>query len=308
MRVSVSWLGEHLDASALPATAEEVGEAFVRVGLEVEEIHPAPDVTGPLTVGRVEEIEELTGFKKPIRYCQVVLGRRTRGVVCGATNFAVGDLVVVAEPGAVLPGGFAIASRETYGHTSDGMIASARELGLGADHSGILVLPPGTAEPGDDATRRARPRRAGDRARGHAGPRLLLLAAWAGARARHLDRRGLHRPDRPDRGARGRGRRVAGPDRGPRPRPALRRPAGERRRPEGPDAVVDATTADHGRDAPHLADRRRHELRDARPRPAAARVRRRAAPPARSSSAGRRPGRRCSRWTVSSGSWTRTTC
>ena len=151
MRVSVSWLGEHLDASALPATAEEVGDAFVRVGLEVEEIHPAPDVTGPLTVGRVQEIEELTEFKKPIRYCQVALGELTRGVVCGATNFAVGDLVVVAEPGAVLPGGFAIASRQTYGHTSDGMIASARELGLGADHSGILVLPRGTAEPGDDA-------------------------------------------------------------------------------------------------------------------------------------------------------------
>ena len=151
MRVSVSWLGEHLDASALPATAEEVGDAFVRVGLEVEEIHPAPDVTGPLTVGRVEEIEELTGFKKPIRYCRVSFDDRDRGIVCGATNFAVGDLVVVAEPGAVLPGGFAISSRTTYGHTSDGMITSARELGLGADHSGILVLPPGTAEPGDDA-------------------------------------------------------------------------------------------------------------------------------------------------------------
>ncbi len=60
-----------------------------------------------------------------------------------------GDLVVVALPGAVLPGGFEIASRSTYGRVSDGMIASERELGLGDDHAGIIVLPAGSAAPGD---------------------------------------------------------------------------------------------------------------------------------------------------------------
>ncbi|MHA6794167.1 phenylalanine--tRNA ligase subunit beta [Pseudonocardia bannensis] len=160
MRVPVSWLADHVrvaDPTELPSDPDEVAEAFVRVGLEVEDIHRGPELTGPLVVGRVAEIEELTEFKKPIRYCQVEFGPgldgtpERRGIVCGAQNFAVGDLVVVAQPGAVLPGGFAISARKTYGHVSDGMIASARELGIGADHTGILVLPPGTAQPGDDA-------------------------------------------------------------------------------------------------------------------------------------------------------------
>jgi EMAP domain len=121
MRVPVSWLSEHvaLPGDSEPPTPVELAEAFVRVGLEVEHIHPLGPVTGPLVVGRVREIEELTGHKKPIRYCQVDVGESAPvGIVCGATNFAVEDLVVVARPGAVLPGGFAIAARQTYDHTS----------------------------------------------------------------------------------------------------------------------------------------------------------------------------------------------
>lgn len=151
MRVSLSWLRDYVDAPADPAVLEK---ALVRIGLEVEEITDlSTTVTGPLVVGRVRSIEELTGFKKPIRHCLVDVGRaEPQSIVCGATNFAAGDLVVVVLPGAVLPGNFEIAERQTYGRTSAGMICSAREIGLGDDHTGIIVLPPDTAAaPGDDA-------------------------------------------------------------------------------------------------------------------------------------------------------------
>ena len=129
---------------------------LIRAGLEVETVEQAgADVTGPLVVGRVLEfVDEPQKNGKTIRWCQVDVGERpsSRGIVCGARNFAVGDLVVVALPGAVLPGDFAIAARKTYGHVSDGMICSARELGLGDDHDGIMVLRPGRRrDPGDDA-------------------------------------------------------------------------------------------------------------------------------------------------------------
>ena len=150
MRVPLSWLAEHV-AGPLPSV-DETADAFVRVGFEIEEVIEPPSITGPIVVGLIAEIEELSGLKKPIRWCQVQVGPdTTNGIICGARNFAVGDLVAVSLPGAVLPGGFAISARKTYGHTSDGMIASSRELGIGSDHAGILVLPPGTGEPGDDA-------------------------------------------------------------------------------------------------------------------------------------------------------------
>ena len=142
MRVPVCWLRTLVPG--LTASADELAAALVRLGLEVEQVHRyGHDITGVVT-GEVLDVEELSGFKKPIRYCHVDVGSRTCEVVCGATNFAAGDRIAFALPGAVLPGDFRIAARQTYGHISDGMICSAAELGLPDDTDGILVLPPDT--------------------------------------------------------------------------------------------------------------------------------------------------------------------
>ena len=149
MKVPLSWLREY--APVDPATDPgEVARRLTAAGLEVESAERVGyDIQG-VVIAEVLSIEELPGFKKPIRYCRVATeeGHQpgtegTHGVICGATNFSVGDRVPFAVPGAVLPGGFEIGARKTYGHVSEGMICSARELGIGEDHSGILVLPPG---------------------------------------------------------------------------------------------------------------------------------------------------------------------
>jgi phenylalanyl-tRNA synthetase beta chain len=111
VRVPVSWLRALVPG--LSASADEIAAALVRAGLEVEQVHRyGHDVSGVVT-GEVLDVEELTGFKKPIRYCHVSLGERAHEVVCGATNFAPGDRVAFATPGAVLPGDFRIATRQT---------------------------------------------------------------------------------------------------------------------------------------------------------------------------------------------------
>lgn len=156
MRVSMDWIRDWVD---LPAdiTAREVAGCLIDAGLEVESVETLGEgFSGTVLVGRVNQIEELTEFKKPIRWCQVDVGAAAggvRGIICGASNFAEGDHVVVAPPGTTLPGDFVITARETYGHTSDGMICSERELGLGEDHAGIIVVDPADETTvGQDAT------------------------------------------------------------------------------------------------------------------------------------------------------------
>jgi phenylalanyl-tRNA synthetase beta chain len=175
VRVPLPWLREYAPGLPADAPATRVAADLVRVGLEEEAVHSG-GVTGPVVVGRVLELaDEPQKNGKTIRWCQVDVGEHNvggspenpgggdlegggtpRGIVCGAHNFVAGDAVVVALPGAVLAGGFEISARKTYGHVSDGMICSARELGLGDDHAGIIRLAElgyGDALPGTDAVR-----------------------------------------------------------------------------------------------------------------------------------------------------------
>ncbi len=153
MKAPLSWLAEYV---ALPEGLAPwtLAEALIRVGIEVEGVETAGQgLSGPIVVGRVLSFaDEPQKNGKTIRWCQVEVGEsEPRGIVCGASNFAEGDLVVVALPGSVLPGEFAISARKTYGHVSDGMICSVRELAIGDEHDGILVLPADSAKPGADA-------------------------------------------------------------------------------------------------------------------------------------------------------------
>ncbi len=157
MRAPLSWIRDYVD---LPeeVTGERLAARLTALGLKLEALETAAgDLRGPLVLGRVvafEEEEHTNG--KVVRWCQVDVGSANgsgepQGILCGARNFAVGDLVVVVLPGGALPGGFEISARTTYGHVSAGMVCSARELGLGEDHDGIMVLPAGAGMPGEDA-------------------------------------------------------------------------------------------------------------------------------------------------------------
>ncbi|MFE4195523.1 phenylalanine--tRNA ligase subunit beta [Paenarthrobacter sp. NPDC056912] len=156
MRIPLSWLREFAQVPA-EATAEDVMADLVKVGFEEEEVHrPTDELTGPVVVGQVLSlVKEPQSNGKTINWCQVRVvpeGQEqtltgdgidpsgVQGIICGAHNFVEGDKVVVTLPGAVLPGNFRISARKTYGHLSAGMIASVRELGIGDDHDGILVL------------------------------------------------------------------------------------------------------------------------------------------------------------------------
>ena len=156
MRIPLSWLREFAAVPA-EATAEDVMAELVKVGFEEEAVHrPTDTLRGPIVVGQVLSlVKEPQSNGKTINWCQVRVvpeGKEqiltgdgidpsgVQGIICGAHNFVEGDKVVVTLPGAVLPGDFHISARKTYGHLSAGMIASVRELGIGEDHDGILVL------------------------------------------------------------------------------------------------------------------------------------------------------------------------
>lgn len=137
MKVPLSWLAEFI---ALPDLApSELTDVFAMIGHEVEGYETIEADWSGVVVGRVVEIGAHPDADK-IRVCQVDAGDGPEQIICGAWNFDTGAYVAVARPGAMLPGGFEIGRRMIRGIDSNGMICSDRELGLGDDHSGILVL------------------------------------------------------------------------------------------------------------------------------------------------------------------------
>lgn len=142
MRIPISWLKEFVEIPA-DTTIEDISAILTKLGFEEEEIiRYGADLQGPVVVGKVLDFsEEPQANGKTIRWCQVEVGPgKINGIVCGASNFLVGDKVVVSLAGAILPGGFEISARKTYGHVSDGMICSAKELRFSDDHNGIIRL------------------------------------------------------------------------------------------------------------------------------------------------------------------------
>lgn len=136
MLVSLKWLRELID---LPESVDELADKLDLSGTAVESIRTVGAGLEGVVVGRITKIEPHPNADK-LTFCQVDVGERTAGIVCGAPNIAEGQLVPVALVGAVLPNGTAIGAAKIRGVASEGMMCAEDELGLGEDHSGIMIL------------------------------------------------------------------------------------------------------------------------------------------------------------------------
>ena len=139
MKIPYGWVRELVDVDL---TAEQAADRLINAGVEVASVTPvAPDLRG-VVVGEIETIEREVGDSHGHRVllCRVSTGRARYSVVCGAPNTAVGARAAFAPPGATLPGGRAIGIAKIRGVESHGMLCSERELGLGEEHEGGLLL------------------------------------------------------------------------------------------------------------------------------------------------------------------------
>ena len=138
MQVSLSWLSTHLDLSSY--TIPQLSDLLTFAGVEVEGIEERGVTTDKVVVAQIDSFVQHPNADK-LSVCQVNDGSGTaRQIVCGAKNFKAGDKVPLALPGAVLPGGFTIKEGKLRDVASLGMMCSGKELGLGDDHSGLLIL------------------------------------------------------------------------------------------------------------------------------------------------------------------------
>ena len=140
MNVSLSWLKTHLDLA--DASVDKLRDLLTFAGIEVEGIEVRGVDSDKIVVGQILESVQHPNADR-LSVCQVDDGSGARRqIVCGAKNYKVGDKVPVALPGAILPGGLEIKSGKLRDVESNGMMCSGRELGIGEDHSGLLILDP----------------------------------------------------------------------------------------------------------------------------------------------------------------------
>ena len=139
MKISLKWLSHYVDLSAY--SNDEISYALTMVGFEVERIeHTGVAPMAHVVVGEIESFEQHPNADR-LSVCQINVGDgELRNIVCGAKNFKAHDRVLVALPGAVLPGDFKIKKGNLRGIKSEGMLCSARELGVGEGHEGIAIL------------------------------------------------------------------------------------------------------------------------------------------------------------------------
>ncbi|MDQ1256214.1 MAG: phenylalanyl-tRNA synthetase beta chain, partial [Candidatus Hydrogenedentes bacterium] len=141
MRISLNWLKEYVD---IPVGVDELAHQLTMLGIEIEAIErPWAEITKIFT-GKLLSIEPHPSADKLV-VCKTDVGQaEPLQIVCGATNMKAGDIVPTAIVGATLPGGFNIAPRKMRGIESQGMMCSSRELAIGDDHDGLLILAPET--------------------------------------------------------------------------------------------------------------------------------------------------------------------
>jgi len=140
MLLSLDWLGAHLDLDGLDVAG--ISDLLTFAGVEVEGVTQRGINDPNVVVAKVLAAEAHPNAAR-LKVCQVDAGDGVvRQIVCGATNYQVGDHVPLALPGAVLPDGTTIREGELRGVRSGGMMCSARELGYGDDHEGLMILGP----------------------------------------------------------------------------------------------------------------------------------------------------------------------
>jgi phenylalanyl-tRNA synthetase beta chain len=140
MKVSLRWLAEYLPD--LNRSTEEIVEALTFTGVEVEGVETKGGDYQNIVVAQINSFQPHPNADR-LSVCQVSDGSSIeRQIVCGAKNFKVLDKVALALPGAVLPGGLKIKASKLRGVESEGMLCSAKELGLAEDASGLMILPP----------------------------------------------------------------------------------------------------------------------------------------------------------------------